>query len=330
MTTTHDTTRRPQHDILTTTRLVPVPGRADVALALHSFSQQGFDPSKKKALPVLLLHGAVESGRIFYTASGKGLAPFLARQGYTVFVLDFRGHGQSKPRVSRRFDSTLSEVVQDDIPLAIETMLEDTQQTHFHVMAHSFGGTCLLAALARHPSLMGRCVSAVTFASRRRLRVFSWKKLYMIDFMWNRVAPLLTKTYGYLPSHRFGFGVESEGRTWHAQTVKWIQEARWKDPADGFDYGAAWRVPRLKKPSLLFLTGANDPVLGHPRDVRALFDECPAPRRELRVVGKAMGHLHDYDHISLLTHRDAPLDHFPWITQWLTEAEERASSIKEG
>lgn len=318
MTTPHDAS----HDVLSTTRLVPVPGRPDVSLALHAFAAVGIPPEAKRPFPVLLLHGAVENGRIFYTASGKGLAPYLARQGYDVYVLDFRGHGRSEPRISRRFDCSLGDVVRDDIPLAVETMLEDTGQTRFHAMAHSFGGTCLLAALARHPSLLARCASAVTFASRRRLRAFSWKKLYMIDIMWNRVAPLLTLTHGYLPAHRFGFGVESEARTWHAESVRWIREARWKDPGDGFDYGAAWKVPGLPKPALLFLTGAADPVLGHPRDVRDLRAECPAPRSEFRVVGKAMGHLHDYDHISLLTHRDAPVDHFPWLVKWLAEVED--------
>lgn len=29
--------------------------------------------------PVLMLHGAIENGRIFYSESGKGLAPYLAR-----------------------------------------------------------------------------------------------------------------------------------------------------------------------------------------------------------------------------------------------------------
>jgi pimeloyl-ACP methyl ester carboxylesterase len=314
-------------EVLSTLRLVPVPGRPDVALALHSFSVPGLPYEKKRARPVLLLHGAVENGRIFYTSSGKGLAPFLARQGYTVYVLDFRGHGRSEPRISRKFDCSLGDVVLSDIPLAIETMLEETGQTRFHAMAHSFGGTVLLAALVRHPSLLARCTSVVTFASRRRLRAFSWKKVYMIDVMWNRVAPFLTKTFGYLPAHRFRFGVESEARTWHAESVRWIREARWKDAGDGFDYGGAWRVPRLRKPALLFLTGAADPVLGHPRDVRDLRDECPVPRSEFRVVGKAMGHLHDYDHISLLTHRDAPADHFPWIVNWLAEAERLPSAL---
>ena len=49
-------------------------------------------------VPVLLLHGSVEDGRVFYSRKGKGLAPYLAINGFEVFVPDFRGHGYSTPR----------------------------------------------------------------------------------------------------------------------------------------------------------------------------------------------------------------------------------------
>lgn len=37
---------------------------------------------------VLLLHGAIENGKIFYTEKNKGFAPFLAKNGYNCFVAD--------------------------------------------------------------------------------------------------------------------------------------------------------------------------------------------------------------------------------------------------
>ena len=57
--------------------------------------------------PILMVHGAIENGRIFYTESGKGLACFLARHGYQVYVADLRGGGSAlRPSPSRR--STVS------------------------------------------------------------------------------------------------------------------------------------------------------------------------------------------------------------------------------
>jgi len=51
--------------------------------------------------PVLMIHGSVENGKIFYSSSGKGFAPYLAKKGYDVFVVDLRGRGQSKPLVNK-------------------------------------------------------------------------------------------------------------------------------------------------------------------------------------------------------------------------------------
>jgi len=51
------------------------------------------DPTSDQKQSVLLLHGAVENGFIFYgkgQRTSKGLAPFLARNGFNVFVADFR------------------------------------------------------------------------------------------------------------------------------------------------------------------------------------------------------------------------------------------------
>jgi predicted alpha/beta hydrolase len=314
-----------QSEVLFSSRLLQAaPGtskRDDVRLALHTFQCESARAKSPKSIPVLLFHGAVGSGRTFYTASGKGLAPFLARAGYVVHVLDFRGHGQSVPSISANFDCSLADSVNEDIPLAVEDVLASTGASALHVMAHSFGGTALLASLARHPSIMDRCVSVITFATRRQLRATSLRKFWIIDVMWNRFALFLASYYGYLPARRFGFGVEPEARTWHANSVRWIREEVWRDAHDGFDYGAAWRAARPRKPALLFLTGGNDPILGNPCDVELLQSQCPAPRSELRVVGTGTGHLHDYDHISLLTHRDAPRDHFPWLEAWLAEVE---------
>ena len=51
-----------------------------------------------------MVHGMVEDGRIFYHKSGKGLACYLAKQGYDVYVVDLRGIGQSTPKISADSD----------------------------------------------------------------------------------------------------------------------------------------------------------------------------------------------------------------------------------
>jgi len=40
-----------------------------------------FEPDNKKSkCPIVMIHGAIENGKIFYSESGKGLAPFLCKK----------------------------------------------------------------------------------------------------------------------------------------------------------------------------------------------------------------------------------------------------------
>ncbi|PTB97869.1 hypothetical protein C9994_00645 [Marivirga lumbricoides] len=73
-----------------------------------------FTPDAKAS--IFLLHGSIEDGRIFYSKSGKGLAPFLAQNGYDVFVADLRGKGKSTPNISPESDFGQKEAIMEDMP----------------------------------------------------------------------------------------------------------------------------------------------------------------------------------------------------------------------
>ena len=68
----------------------------------------------------------------------------------------------------------------------------------------------------------------------------------------------------------------------------------------------------MKLPPIFSITGANDQLLGLAEDCQRLLDEAGAESK-VRVIGKKQGNLNDYDHIGLLTHKDAIKDHFPLV-----------------
>jgi pimeloyl-ACP methyl ester carboxylesterase len=51
--------------------------------------------TKKGNTPIFFIHGYFEDGRIFFTKKGKGLASYLAENGFDVFVCDLLGKGES-------------------------------------------------------------------------------------------------------------------------------------------------------------------------------------------------------------------------------------------
>src|SRR4026208_2216064 len=98
---------------------------------------------------IFMLHGTIENGRIFYSKNGKGLAPFLAKQGYDVFVADLRGRGLSTPSISRNSKFGLTECIQEEIPAFLDEIKKIRGDAPLHWIAHSWGGILLLSYYAR-------------------------------------------------------------------------------------------------------------------------------------------------------------------------------------
>jgi len=267
--------------------------------------------------PVLLVHGSIENGHIFYSTSGKGFAPFLAQQGYDVFVADLRGRGKSKPAISGNSTFGLTHTLEEDFPAFITKIKELKGDVPQYWGAHSWGGVLMLAYLAR-PQVPVKVQAMIFFASKRRISIRSLKKFFMIDVMWNWVAGAAIAITGALPAEKLKMGSDRETRLTHRQTHAWVVQKRWLHWHDKFDYAAALQHTHL--PPTLYLAGAGDDVLGHPDDVEKLLLETGSSNSAFRVLSRANGHLHDYGHINILTHHDATKDHFPMVVKWFKAA----------
>jgi predicted alpha/beta hydrolase len=266
---------------------------------------------------VVMVHGSIENGQIFYSDSGKGLAPWLAARGYDVFVADLRGRGQSQPEVSAASDWGLREILQEDFPAMLQhiSSLKGNQPQHW--LGHSWGGVLLLAYLARWPA-PAPVASLCFFGTKRRIGVWNPKKALMIDLAWASLGGMLTRLYGYLPAKKWNMGSDNESARSYRETHRWIVAPDWRDPLDGFDYRAALQKQAL--PPALYITGQSDSVLGNPIDVHRLMQETGSDQiNRLIVAGKHMGFKHDYGHIDLLTHADAPIDVYPTVAAWLQQ-----------
>jgi predicted alpha/beta hydrolase len=267
--------------------------------------------------PVFLLHGSIENGRIFYSKSLKGLAPYLAQQGYDVFVGDMQGRGKSKPAVSRSSAYGQIDVIKTDIPAFLNKIKEIKGDVPVHAMAHSWGGVLLLAYLSRYQSDI---VSLVTFGAKRQITARN-KEYVKLVYDWYILGKILIAIYGYLPAKKFKIGSDDEPRNHYHQINKWLlaRKGEWIDNEDGFNYGKALAEKQIA-PSL-FIAARNDAVLGHPKDVKNLQNDVKASETEYWLLSKANGNLHDYDHINMLTHKDCVKDHFPKIVEWIRKFE---------
>jgi len=274
--------------------------------------------TERSTTPIFLLHGYFEDGKIFYSKSLKGFAPFLAENGFDVFVCDLPGKGKSEPQVSKNFDHSQFDIITHDIPKYLEYVRKTTGQQDIHIGAHSWGGVDLLAFMARFNDQ--HIKSIFTFGSKRKIYEKGLIKFIAIDFGWSCLGKISLAKNGYVSGKMMGLGEVNEPKAYYKQTDKWVKETQWIDPVDNLDYHKAFE--NITLPPTLYITGEKDKILGNPRDVKALMNETGKHQpTEYKVIGPKTGFKNPYDHINLLTHKDARDDHFQLVLDFIMKNE---------
>jgi predicted alpha/beta hydrolase len=292
-----------------------VPVGSNVQLHLRRL----WNESSPNGAPILMLHGAAEDGYIFYSQHGRGLACFLARHGYQVFVADMRGKGKSWPAINQNSDFGFHELVTEDIPALaarISRICDGQEQTW---VTHSLGGALAAACLVRQPARALGVKQLVHFAARRVVHAQGLRRRLLVDLLWNRIGRLAVAYEGYLPAPALGIGTARETARCFRDALAWSRSAQWLDTEDGFDYGAALKSRGWLRS--LYFASLTDRAFGHPEDVRDFMHELGRHDGRLLTLGKAGGNLHDYSHVGMLLHPDAEIDHFVQLLEWLREGE---------
>lgn len=180
----------------------------------------------------------------------------------------------------------------------------------------------MASALIRSPELSPDVASQTWFGTKRSIRVWNFERVYKVELIWKRLAPLYAKYKGYFPFKEWGLGADNESYLSISESAHWVHNRPWTDPRDQFDYGS--RAKDIKWPPTWSIAAKNDMILGNPSDVEDFLAEVG--QGKLTLLSKENGNAQDYDHINMLTHPDAVNDHFVQVAEFL-QANEISTSV---
>lgn len=258
-----------------------------VILALHRF------PAAGTRRGVCLCTHAMMASSTYLRAGGEGFAGHLARRGIETFLLDWRGHGRSRPPDPRRGAQwCFDDYVHHDLPAAVDAVCRETgiAPATLTLAGHSLGGLVALAALgtgaAPMPGRLGLWATSVWLPG---LHGSPWRQALM------RLYALASRPLGYAPIRRLRLGSDDEPRRYVEQIAGWARTGRWSSQ-DGVDYLAG--LARIPVP-VWAAVGAGDRLCA-PADAQVLLRRLPGAL-PLRQVGVHAGDAVDADHFSLFT-----------------------------
>eukprot|EP00878_Enallax_costatus_P044472 GHUV01053113.1.p1 GENE.GHUV01053113.1~~GHUV01053113.1.p1 ORF type:complete len:677 (+),score=186.62 GHUV01053113.1:167-2197(+) len=316
-------------------------------LHLLHITDTGLSADQRRNYPILMCPGLASSGTgTFDVLPKESIADFLAADGYEVWVIDLRGNGKAdkQSRVDLEIEWNIDDYLVQDVPACIEYVLKQSKADMLHWMGHSMGGM-LGSGLCSQAGKWGRKLRSVMLCGSGCFGDGSWhvllKKLvapivafgfpahyscqalallsntpaalsvFETLFYWcpnmdkGARKALLNTCFNFIPQRLLGQFLASHGSA--GGLSSWNGDFLYADP----DVLAKCKVPCLG------LNGDYDlfcPAAGGAKNV----DLFGGPKKHL-IFGPAHGHQYHYGHFDVIVGKNAQLEVWPSIKEWLAE-----------
>ncbi|TBU74159.1 alpha/beta fold hydrolase [Phytopseudomonas daroniae] len=274
-----------------------------VELALTRLAVAGQEAVRGE--PVILLHGSFSNRRFWYSPKCIGLAPYLVRAGFDVWIAEMRGHGLSPRNLAYRHNC-VADYARYDLP-AIAAFVAEKNPRPAHWLGHSLGGLTLAAALGGG-YLQQAGIASVGLFGAEISRRYWLLKVPPIEWL----ARLLLKRFTVLSGSRLKRGPEDEPIGIALETLRWYRLfGRFGDAERDWWAG----LSEVQVP-VLAIAGEGDAECPPPA-CRALFEQFASEDREFISLGRAQGFQQDYGHVQMLISKEAQDEVWPLVRRWL-------------
>lgn len=202
----------------------------------HRFALRRFAAASTDA-PALLFMPAMGTRARFYAGFGAA----MAAAGVSVAVADWRGIDSSSVRASRTRNFGYRQLLEDDLPAAVQALRERMPDRALWIGGHSLGGQLGACYAARLPDT----VAGLVMIASGNVYFRGWQGMGALRILGlTQAATVIATVLGHFPGRRLGFaGQEARGviRDWSRVALT----GRYRVPGSSFDYEAG--MARLRK-----------------------------------------------------------------------------------
>lgn len=188
-----------------------------------------------------------------------GIAQMLLKQGYTCWIVEWRGHGSSpEPKAKYSFET----VGKYDLKAVFDYLKNEEGLSKISCITHSSGGFVLTMFLCNHPAYQTMVQSVVMFSCQTSYLVHNFKSWFKMRASW-----LLCKILGRMPAKSIGLGDHAESyymmNTWY----QWNFQKHFIGE-EGMDY--VQEMAKIQIP-ILAMAGKGDTFIAPPRACKAFY-----------------------------------------------------------
>jgi predicted alpha/beta hydrolase len=254
--------------------------------------------ARPERAPAVVVTPATGVPQGFYRA----FAQWLAERGSTVYTLDYRGIGASRPARLRGFHADFASWTAD-----IDALLAHALSRHAQVslLGHSSGG--FLAPIAPSAVRLHRLV--LVGAQTAYWRDWAWPQRWPMALLWHGLMPLVTGVVGYFPARALRLGEDLP----RGAALDWALRP-WRDPFERAEPAAGYA--RALPP--LHLVAAADDLFATPAALERMRARLVHTALEQHIVAPAEAGLRRLGHFAILRPEGAAV--WPQLRGWLVGA----------
>lgn len=314
-------------------------------IALHRFEPRTLEDENPN---VVLLVSSPHTNASFWTLDGSvNLARYLAKRGYDVWAISFRGTGRStrpgymswstleeiaqmsEPQESAKniYKWTLDDYILKDLHAALLFIRIKTNQDRITCIGHSFGGSILLAYLGldEGKKVDRAVVTAPPFKYLKPVPdVFAVSNLPEENgsHFSRPVSEILFYNADNIDPHILDLSavlaLESLPPAIMTQFLKIAEIGELKSVKGRRNYFKA--LKRVQIPVLL-LSGKKD-NLAPPEGIREIYRKLGSSEKEYKELGRANMFGADYGHDDIILGKLSKKEVYPFIYEWLKKSNE--------